>query len=352
MTPAPGSATPAPVLARLLACVISLPAGMPANAETGATSIDSEPQGADVFLLKGFRREWLGTTPLFAELSFRSPQSILRLEFVKAGYASETVEITAADDPTVAHLSAIPAFAPANAYDDPELRALQRDLPRELSDAWSPMLAAVEPWRQTEPAMLAREGNRIVLHVPLQAIRQPGSGSVSADEARELGERFGRQISPYLASAARVEVAVLSLRFPPRSSNVVSGTGSRTVTEMACEGGAVMTSVWDSCATRSTVSTGDGYTTSKCVPGTVTRQTFDPCARRVARQRQEVAINTVPKSAVAADATRVIVTAAAEASVLGICRYAAGRRVETYGPSADALFETGCPSSLTMGPRQ
>jgi hypothetical protein len=349
--PRPEPATPAPILALLLACIITLSAGVPADAETTATSIDSEPQGADVFVLKGFRRERLGTTPLLAELSFRSPQSILRLEFVKAGYASETVEVTAADDPTVVRLSTIPAFAPANAYDDPGLRALQRDLPRELSDAWSPMLAAIEPWRQTEPAMLAREGNRIVLHVPLQTMRQPGSGPVSADEARELGERFARQISPYFASAARVELAVLSLRLPPHSGGVVSSTGSRTVTEMACEGGMVTRSVWDSCATRSTVSSG-GYTTSKCVPGSVTRQTFDPCAMRVARQRQEVAIKAVPKPAVAADATRVIVTAAAEGRVLGICRYTAGRRVETYGPSADALFEAGCPSSLTMGSRQ
>lgn len=326
---------------------------MPADAETTATLIDSEPPGADVFVLKGFRRERLGTTPLRAELPFRSAQSILRLELVKSGYAAETVEITAADAPTLVRLSAIPAFAPENNYDDPALRTLQRDLQRDLSEAWPPTLAAIEPWRQPEPATLVSAGGRIILHVPLQTTRQPGLRPPSVDEARELGQRFGRQTGAWLADAGRLEVAVLSLRLPPRSGDTAYGTGSRAVTEMACEGGMVMKPVWDSCATRSTVSTGDGYTGSKCVAGTVMRQTFDPCARRVARQRSEVTIEATSKPAVAADVTRVIVAAGdVEGRVLGVCRYSDGRRVETHGPGADALFEAGCPASIVVRSRQ
>ena len=109
----------------------------------------------------------------------------------------------------------------------------------------------------------------------------------------------------------------------------------------------VMTSVWDSCATRSATTSSTSYGTSvqyQCVGGSVSRQVYNPCARRVPKQRTVVDIRSTPQTSTNLNANNVIVDFAAD-KVLGSCRYVDGVRKQLVGED-NVRLARACPASI------
>ena len=82
--------------------------------------------------------------------------------------------------------------------------------------------------------------------------------------------------------------------------------------------------------------------------GTVTRQTFNPCARRVPKQRTVVDVHSKPQTAMNLNASNVIVDFASR-KILGSCQYVNGVRKKVTGAADDARVQQACPASTAGG---
>lgn len=330
-------------LSRPLVALLTL-AVAAANADVRNVTISSEPGAATVYLLKGFKREKIGETPLEHAFAVRSTQSVVRLEIVKPGYETKNLEIGGNNDRVAAVLTPIPPFREPGSYADDSLRAIASGLERQSPEAWRDALAMLEPWGPDTPAYLERRGASVFLVVELGNAGERGPGG----DINAAAGRFAAEL-PAGKTFDRLSAAILSFK-ASRAGGVQTSVGTRLETDMVCEGGMVMSSVWDNCATRSATTSSTSYGTSvqyRCVGGTVTRQTFNPCARRVPKQRAVVDIRSKPRTAMDLNASNVIVDIAAR-KVLGSCRYVNGVRKQVAGAAEDARVQQACPAAGSL----
>jgi hypothetical protein len=270
-------------------CVLSLLASAVAGAAT--VRIDSDPQGAAVTLLKGFKRVRLGETPLDAELEFRSESSILRLEFSKPGFETETLQVTGGDASVSATLQAIDALeigtAPGSATAVLESR---------LQQVWPAVLEAIHPWQPVRPAGLVDLGGYKFLELPAGSADLHLGTDAADDASRVAARRLVAVLN--LAIGDRFDIDGVIIRIEEVSrGGVRTEVGTRLVVETVCQGGMVTRSVWDSCASVSTTTSQTAYGSSvqtKCVGGTVNRNVYDACARRVPKQKRVLDIRSEP----------------------------------------------------------
>ena len=314
-----------------------------AHADVRNVAVNSEPGAASVYLLKGFKRVKIGETPLKHVFAVQSPQSIVRLEIVKPGYESKRIEIGEGQDRVSTRLTSISPFREAGSYTDDVLRAMAASLERQSAEAWRDALVALEPWGPETPAYLQRRDGSVFLVADL--------GNTGAKrEGRDTSVLAARFAAAFDGGGPLDSVAGVILSFSTTQAGGVQSTvGTRLETDMVCEGGMVMSSVWDNCATRSATTSSSSYGSSiryQCVGGTVTRQVYNPCARRVPKQRAVVDIRNTPQTAINLNAHNVVVDAAAR-KVLGSCRYVNGVR-EQIDRADDVRLQRACPASAQI----
>ena len=102
-------------LPRAAVVLLALPVA-PASADVRRVTVSSEPAAASVYLLKGFKREKIGETPLEHSFLVRSPRSIVRLEIAKPGYVPKQLELGEGEARVSTTLTAISPFREAGSY--------------------------------------------------------------------------------------------------------------------------------------------------------------------------------------------------------------------------------------------
>lgn len=262
-----------------------------ANADAATVRIDSDPQGAAVTLLKGFKRVRLGETPLEAELEFRSESSILRLELSKTGFETETLQVTGGDASVSARLQAIDALEIGRAPD-----SATAALESRLQHAWPAVLEAMHPWQPVRPASLVDLGGYHVLELPAGSTDLHFGTAAADDASRAAAHRLTAVLNSAIAGRYDLDGVIIRIEEVSRGG-VRTEVGTRLVVETVCQGGMVTRSVWDSCATVSTTTSQTAYGNSvqtKCVGGTVNRNVYDACARRVPIQKRVLDIRSAP----------------------------------------------------------
>lgn len=91
-------------------------------------SINSQPEGAEVYLVRGRKETLIGTTPFTANVSFHSDKSVIRMAFLKKGYNRLVLKVNAGQDKVKASLeSQVLAVDPAT-HQNPRLRKIQEKL--------------------------------------------------------------------------------------------------------------------------------------------------------------------------------------------------------------------------------
>lgn len=297
-----------------------------AQAGTRAIEITSDPAGARVYLLKGFKQQPIGTTPLEHSFSVRSEQSILRIRVEKSGYHGRTVSVSGSDKSIAVDLDRIPLFDPES---DGAGIVVERDR----------LLEAFAPWSLEGPATVTQVEGRRLLSFPLaSAEHRPNVASSTAVAARA---------APLFDGIDGQSINGVLLVFKWRSvSGVSTSVGTRLQTEMACEGAMVPTPVWDNCASRSTTTsttTTGTKTEYRCVGGTVTRMVWNNCARRVAKQKQVVDLKANVDSGTHDNAIVQVVAASPKGMrAAGHCERRNGRVISSSGEDSSELVRAVC----------
>jgi hypothetical protein len=324
------------VVATVLAGIALMPAE--ARAGTREVVIESTPTGAAVYQLKGFRREYVGDTPLRYAFPVQSDDTVLRVSVERIGFERKTVEIEASDKQVALDLVEIPVVADPDDYDG-ELSGVLRDA-AGLHRARDELLAALAPWSPVEPGVPVVRGDRRFLVFRLN--------SSSRDQRPRDASKVAERVASLLRETAppiRIDGVLLSFERRVRGG-VSTSVGTRYETEMACQGAVVPTSVWDNCATRSTTTSTSSYGTKteyRCVGGTVTRQVYNACARRVPRQRAVVDIQTEARTDIRRDAyVAVIENNTLIPRVAGYCEFRGGTLRDSEGIATSSTVAAAC----------
>ena len=312
------------VIGSAIACMALAALPAPSRAEVRRVSVSSNPEGASVYMMKGFKREAVGVTPVEHVFDVQSERSILRLMVEKSGYRSRVVKVDSAG---------------AISIDLDEVEVIEQDAANAgFVIERGRLLEAVAPWSIDAPAAVKQvDEYQVVTLTLVSADQRP-----SPDKSLEVAGRLASQ----LAHTGTALDGVLLVFKWQAVQGVSTSLTTRTKTEMACEGAMVPTSVWDSCATRSatTSTTSTGVKTEyRCVGGTVTRPVWNSCARRVPRQKQVVALQADVDGALRDNALIQVLEADADRfRPAGHCVFRNGRRVDAAGAQTSSLVAAAC----------
>ncbi len=277
--------------------------------------LESEPPGAQLYLLRGSQRIPLGSTPLDYQAEFHSEMSILRFAFERPGYAAKTLEVSASQDRVVATLAGRILVADPATHQDERLRLLQQRLNPALSDALPKVLAQRPEWGLDIAGVVRvrQLGDGVYLHVPI-TITKLGEGK------REEQDAHGALARQVWNGAGREVVSGLQSRLAPRSALVglileaqlATATQQFQVTsrvetgiEMVCVSGTKR--IYDICATMRPKIECVGYpctprnTGMECVPGF--KHVHDSCATRAPATKSTLKVD--PKATTKAQRVRV-----------------------------------------------
>ena len=258
---------------------------------------ESEPPGAEVFLLQGTRQVPLGTTPLRYQAEFHSEVSILRFLLKKVGFEPQTIEASAKQDKVSIRFASRSFAAKPSTIEDPELRSLQERLAPIVDRTFS----KIEPTKgqfayEIRPqAKVVRFDGKIFLIVPVdlqgkEEYRSGGSDQENDKFLREIWDQVGKGILTPLAQGLYKEHASLSILLDVGYSGVQHGfsVGGRleTYQEMQCFPGMVQKEVWDPCATM--VYDPRFLSERRCEQGFVTKMVYDPCATKAPVTRSQL----------------------------------------------------------------
>lgn len=307
-----------------------------AHAEVSRTiRIDSAPPGAEVFLLRGSRREAIGKTPLRYRATFHSEMSILRILIRKPGFADKKIEISAKDKRILAKLMHARVVASADSLRDKSLRPILSAIRNRLERVVPRLLKRQQPYpfNLDGPLSLIRLNKTVYLHVPV-VIDKPKSKAdapggarpraLSATVWRQLGNALVLPLAKSLKTERRVGGVFLDVNYSRVEPGFKVGVRTQTRVEMECVGGTKMKSVYDSCASREAVTTfGGRYLEYRCKPGYVTKPVYDPCASRVPVTRTEFKAD--PRAVVNAGQSRL--------------RYLVDARMAAGASSAESISE-------------
>jgi len=324
--------------------------------------LESEPQGAQVFLLRGTQRVPLGITPFAYEAEFHSEMSILRLRFERTGYEGKTLELKAAQDRVVAALDGVEFLASPDVHKEEPLKRLQEQVNAALSGALPEIYSRAGPWRID----FAGKGHvrrfadgRVYLHLPFSM--QYTDGKAPPEEAALRGlaltlwdgvvRRLASEIWAKLAGAGEIHGLLLEAQanFLDRKFAVGSRVESRL--EMECIPGT--RERYDSCARQVAEYSTDcrnGICTSRqtgtrCEGGM--KSVYDACATRAPVTKMGVVISPTSRVGVARNRIYYLaaagVTADAEFGAPGIREVDdSGRTVFKQGNVPECLGPGGC----------
>lgn len=297
--------------------------------------ISSSPPGAQIFLLRGSRREPLGTTPMHYQATFHSEMSILRILITKPGFTDKKLEISAKDKRVSVKLSRATMVAAPESLSDKGLRAVQSAIAARLKKAVPKLLRRQRPYPfdLNGPLAVVRINKSIYLRVsvlidkPKPGVHAPGPGQLgefSRAVWNQLGNAVVLPLARSLKDERRIAGVFLDVDYTHTEPGFKVGVRTESRVEMECVGGTKMQSVYDSCATREAVSTfGGRYLEYRCRPGYVTKPVYDPCASRVPVTRTEFKAD--PRALVNSGQSRL--------------RYLVGTRVAAGAASAESIGE-------------
>lgn len=296
------------------------------------TAINSEPSGAHVTLLKGLKRIELGQTPLVHELRYHSDRSELRLEVRSPGFETGVYRVGPKNAMLNASLVAADWLKDPASLPDRHLRLAQQDARERLHADWTAAFADSGEIHQDGEAVVRSAGDRYLLVAPVITGYKPDDAALSA-----FVGKLAARVAPFLAASERLDAVVLTARNADATGVAV---GTRQVSEMACQGGMVTTTVWEACKTvaTSTSRTASGNRVeTKCVPGNVQRQIFDRCARRVPVTRTEIDFRNTYSTGSSSGLRWVI-----DATGYGGCRIENGKPAEIWGHADPENISAAC----------
>jgi len=286
----PAARFPPAAILLLASTLLALsPTAAPA-VEKRVLEFESDPTGAEVFLLQGTRKVPVGKTPVRYPAEFHSAVSVLRFLVRKPGWEPKTVELGAGESRVVVKLPRRRFTADPESLSRPELRKLQE----RLRPAIEGSVANVPPARGpltfdvTPPIRVATFDGGVYLVVPvyLQAKGECGSRSSpreNQDDVRRIWEQAGSGITGAFAGSlaavdARIGILLDMVCVQAQAGFSVAGALETTV-EMQCFPGMVEKQVWDYCARKVPDPSYPGDSTrTKCEGGFVSRLVHDPCA--------------------------------------------------------------------------
>jgi hypothetical protein len=251
-----------------------------------------------VEMIVGTKREPIGQTPLTYHAEFHSEISVLRFSARKPGYMAREFEITGNEDRAMIQLQERSfATSPAE-LNDPELRQTQEQMVVAIEKVVRDALQEQSPFEVdvARKIEVRRIDDRVYLVVPLTVGHAPadyhqvGAGNAQSFLA-DLWSQIGEGFALPLVQAARKAKAINGIVLDVDYSHAQSGFGvsfrMESNIEMECQAGIKSQSAYDSCASREPVQTYNAQTHdwtssgSKCVGGTVIRQVYDPCVRKI-----------------------------------------------------------------------
>lgn len=316
-----------PVALFVLVCLFS--GARPATAQAAdvrQVSIESDPPGARIFLLKGFKQQLIGVTPTEHAFSVQSDRSIIRLRIEKSGYRTRTVKLSGNDGHLAVDLEAIPLI-------DSTLPGTTLDARRDA------LLTAFAPWSIDGPAEVTLLDDRRLLSFSLvSGDRRPTTSDSEAIATKVASMLAGTR------SSSSLDGILLTFRWRA-AQGISTSVGTRMETELVCQGATVPTSVWDSCASRSATTsvTSTGTKTEyRCMGGMVTRSVWNNCARQVPRQKQVVDLKANVGTGMRDNAiVQVLEGSSTGFRHAGHCEYRNGRLISQSGDSSDVV-KTAC----------
>lgn len=265
--------------------------------------IESSPSGAEVFLLRGSRKEKLGTTPISYKAEFHSKVSILRMAISKPGYDDKKIDVSAKQSRIKVKLDGKAYAATSKTIGDPGLRALQGRLKPAIERVMPRALTHQQPFKfdvaGAVHVLKIPVTDQTYLWVPMEVSDVPKSmKKVASGNAKEflrglwiqLGDALALPLGKAITNERAVEGVLLVVDYGQVRGGFEVGVRAETRYEMQCRPGVVTRSVYDNCASRSTETRRYGNnveTVSVCKPGFVMRQVNDPCATRVPVARTE-----------------------------------------------------------------
>ena len=222
---------------------------------------ESVPSGAEVYLLQGTRQESLGTTPLKYQAEFHSEISILRFAVKKPGYKAQTIEVNAQQDRVVAKLTSQGFAAGPNTINDPMLRSLQERLAPIIDRTLLELLTSRGPYEfdLEGPVRVTKLDDKILLILPIELGKPKDKINPAAQGQNEMflkmvWDQFGPSMVIPLSKAVHSESLLNGVILDLRYSRVHRGFEVSSRMESRIE--------------------------MECIPGTETRQVYNPCLRR------------------------------------------------------------------------
>ncbi len=267
---------------------------------------DSDPPGAQVYMLEGTRRISVGTTPFRHAAEFHSEQSVLRFYFERTGYASKTVEVNASQDRVSATLTRRSLGADPKEITDETARKAQEQLNPVLTSTLPGLMEPKGGWSVDidGTALVRNSDGRLWLTIPLRLNSIPDSlKGTSADKGQELarkywdgfGKRMLAELEAELPRTAGLSEIVVRTRIDSVSHGFAVSSHVETETEMKCQGGYDQVYQSDPCAY---------YVNGSCKPGNKMLPMYNPCKTRIPVTRSVVKID--PKASVAAKHERML----------------------------------------------
>ncbi len=265
-------------------------------------SIRSQPDGADVYLLRGIKEIYLGKTPLKYKATFHSKMSVLRFALKKSGHDTEKIEIGANQSDISVSLAGRDLVASEREIKKPVFKQMHRRFGSTIKEVLASALSGNKEYvlNIPMPARFKRLGDDVYLWIPLSIVKAPKKmheidDGTANEFLRDLWSQLDNDIAMPLGEVFRSEKKVNGIFFDVDYSHTQRkfqvGVKTEAYTEMECRGGT--TSRYDSCASRATETRYVGgmnprmETTTKCVGGYVS--VYDSCATKVPVVRTKLA---------------------------------------------------------------
>lgn len=226
--------------------------------------IESEPSVAEVFLRQGTKRSLLGMTPLRTQFEFHSELSVLLLVVSKNGFETQNVELGATQKRIVVTLVRRKFAAHPDKIANESLRNVQGRIVKRIERAMLSQMSAsaAMEWEPGGTIGVESLDGQVYLMVPIklsESGRMKTAVSLVEDDksVRDLWVRVAARLVKTFGEVALQERAIKGVIVDVEFGKLRQQFGVGSQVESRLE--------------------------EQCVPGTETRQVYQPCARYVPR---------------------------------------------------------------------
>ncbi len=277
-------------------------------------NFESDPSGAEIYILRGTKQELLGTTPLKYQAEFHSEISILRFAVKKPGFKTQNIEVSSQQDKVSVKLTSQGFAADPAAINDPILRSLQARLVPTIDQTLPQILASKSEYDFEMSALVGvtKLDDKIFLIlsmtlIPTKDMKPLSKQNQNEEFLRTIWERFGRKIVIPLGSSVGNERLLNGIILDLNCNRLRQGFGVsshlESRIEMECVPGTELKQVYNPCVRRRMETYYDrslNRTVTReggCEGGYETRSIFNPCLTKVPVTRREVKVD--PKVTIA-----------------------------------------------------